>query len=182
MRAPALAITSGMRKAPPISTSSPRETITSRSRASAAMVSSTAAALLLTTVAASAPVMVHSSSSTSESRSPRLPVARSYSRLLGDVITASSRCSAASASNARPRLVWMTVPVRFSTAFMRGARRDWMRAASAPPSASGCTSAAASLPATAFARRPSSSPRASFTTSVWPCSASNAPGTARRSN
>ena len=30
MTAPALAITSGMRKAPPISTSSPRETITSR--------------------------------------------------------------------------------------------------------------------------------------------------------
>ena len=49
-------MTSGTRKPPPISTSSPRETITSRPAASAASVSSVAAALLLTTTAASAPV------------------------------------------------------------------------------------------------------------------------------
>ena len=56
MRAPERARTSGMRKPSPISTSSPRETTTSRPSASAASASSTAAALLLTTSAASAPV------------------------------------------------------------------------------------------------------------------------------
>ena len=102
-----------MRNAPPISTSSPRETITSLPPARrAAIVSSTAAALLLTTVAACAPVSVVSSSSTTPSRSPRPPEARSYSRLLGPAIIASRCCSAGSASSARPRLVWITVPVR----------------------------------------------------------------------
>ena len=47
---------SGMRKAPPISISSPRETIASRPRARVLTASRTAAALLLTTVASSAPV------------------------------------------------------------------------------------------------------------------------------
>ena len=46
---------SGTRKPPPISTSSPRDTMTSRPRASAASASSTAAALLFTTIPASAP-------------------------------------------------------------------------------------------------------------------------------
>ena len=53
---PARAMMSGMRKAPPISISSPRETMASRPSASVLSVSSTAAALLLTTVASSAPV------------------------------------------------------------------------------------------------------------------------------
>ena len=47
---------SGMRKAPPISISSPRETITCFPNARVFRASSTAAALLLTTVALSAPV------------------------------------------------------------------------------------------------------------------------------
>ncbi len=47
---------SGMRKAPPISISSPRETITSLPSARVFKPSNTAAALLFTTVAASAPV------------------------------------------------------------------------------------------------------------------------------
>ncbi len=46
---------SGTRNPPPISTSSPRETTTDRSRASAPSARSTAAALLLTTTPASAP-------------------------------------------------------------------------------------------------------------------------------
>ena len=101
--------------------------MTSLPRAMAAMVSSTAAALLLTTVAASAPVSVHSNSSTMLSRSPRPPVARSYSRLLGPAIMASRCCSAASASSARPRLVWITVPVRLSTRRKAGASRACTR-------------------------------------------------------
>src|SRR3546814_9283078 len=74
---------SGMRKAPPISTNSPRDTTTSRRLAKPLSISKTAAALLLTTVAASAPVSSHNKSSTRSSRSPRRPVARSNSRLAG---------------------------------------------------------------------------------------------------
>ncbi len=54
--------------------------------------SKTAAALLFTTVAASAPVSAQSSSSTSVSRSPRMPSSRSYSRLTGE----RAACSTAS--------------------------------------------------------------------------------------
>ena len=54
--APARLMISGMRKAPPISINSPRDTIASRPLASVLSTSSTAAALLLTTVASSAPV------------------------------------------------------------------------------------------------------------------------------
>ena len=50
-----------MRKPPPISTSSPREMITSRPVASADSVTSIAAALLLTTAASTAPVSQRSS-------------------------------------------------------------------------------------------------------------------------
>ena len=57
---PARAMISGMRKAPPISMSSPRDTTASRPLASVLRHSSTAAALLLTTVASSAPVNAHS--------------------------------------------------------------------------------------------------------------------------
>ena len=80
---PALAMISGIRNEPPISINSPRDTGTSLRRASADNTNKTAAALLLTTVAASAPVSSQISSSTWESRSPRRPLARSYSRLLG---------------------------------------------------------------------------------------------------
>jgi hypothetical protein len=72
---------SGTRKAPPISTSSPRETTTSRSPANAASASTAAAALLFTTTAASAPVSSRSKSATCAWRVPRSPVVRSSSRL-----------------------------------------------------------------------------------------------------
>ena len=166
-------MTSGMRKAPPISTSSPRETITSLPRASAASVSSTAAALLLTTVAASAPVSVVSRSSTRLSRSPRPPVARSYSRLFGPDIIASRCWSASSASSERPRLVWMTVPVRLSTRRMRGARRRPTRASSAASIAAGDASASGRSPRRQRSRSASISCLASPATRVCPCSATH---------
>jgi hypothetical protein len=56
IRVPDCAITSGTRKSPPISTSSPRETMVSPPRASAVRTSSAPAAQLLTTSASSAPV------------------------------------------------------------------------------------------------------------------------------
>ena len=62
-----------MRKPSPISTSSPRETITSPSRLVAARASSTAAALLLTTRASAAPVRAHSTSRTWRWRVARSP-------------------------------------------------------------------------------------------------------------
>ncbi len=62
-----------MRKPSPISTSSPRETITSPSRLVAASASSTAAALLLTTSASAAPVRAHSTSRTWRWRVARSP-------------------------------------------------------------------------------------------------------------
>lgn len=163
-----------MRKAPPISTSSPRETITSLPRAIAAMVSSTAAALLFTTVAACAPVSVHSSSSTRLSRSPRPPLSRLYSRLFGLAIMASRCCNALSASSARPRLVWITVPVRLMTARMREARRSATRACTACATRSGAMSAASSAPLRPRSRNPSTTVRASPATSVWPCSSISA--------
>src|SRR6516165_30406 len=71
--APDWRMTSGTRKPPPISTSSPREMITSRPSASAARSRSVAAALLLTTTAASAPVTRAISVSACTSRRPREP-------------------------------------------------------------------------------------------------------------
>ena len=62
--APLRSMMSGMRNSPPISISSPRETMTSRPWASVSRASSTAAALLLTTSASSAPVSRRSSAST----------------------------------------------------------------------------------------------------------------------
>ena len=80
-RAPLRAITSGTRKEPPISTSSPREMATPMPGVRADSMSSTAAALLFTAKAPSAPVSSLSSSSTRPVRLPRLPADRSYSRL-----------------------------------------------------------------------------------------------------
>ena len=79
IRAPEWARTSGIRKPSPISTSSPRETTTSRPAASAASASKTAAALLFTTSAASAPVRRRSASATWSWRDPRVPDDRSSS-------------------------------------------------------------------------------------------------------
>ena len=106
---------SGMRKAPPISISSPRETMASRPFASVLSTISTAAALLLTTVASSAPVSSHSSARKWSSRSPRLPLARSNSSDTALRIAATAASTASSAISARPRLVCSTVPVRLNT-------------------------------------------------------------------
>jgi len=77
-------MTSGIRKEPPISTSSPRETGTSLSRASALRLNKTAAALLFTTVAASAPAIANINASIWASLLPRLPAAAAMiSSLLG---------------------------------------------------------------------------------------------------
>ena len=69
-----------MRKPPPISTASLRETMTSRPAATVARASKTAAALLLTTRAASAPVSCVKSASAWTRRELRSPAGRSYSR------------------------------------------------------------------------------------------------------
>ena len=72
---------SGMRKDPPISTSSPREVMTSPPLPMALRMRSTAAALLLTTMAASAPVTSARRLSTWLCLEPRLPLSTSYSRV-----------------------------------------------------------------------------------------------------
>ena len=73
---------SGTRKEPPISTSSPRETMSCLFFAMVPSTSMTAAALLLTTKAASAPVRRQIRSSTWLYRLPRHPFSQSYSRVL----------------------------------------------------------------------------------------------------
>ena len=75
--APLCLRTSGIRKPPPISTASPRDTMTRLPAAAAASPSMTADALLLTTNAASAPVAWQISSATRACRDPREPVSRS---------------------------------------------------------------------------------------------------------
>ena len=81
MRAPDMAMMSGMRNDPPISMSSPRLTTTSRPRANSARTIITAAALLFTTAASSAPVMAQMSSRTWSWREPRTPSSTSNSRV-----------------------------------------------------------------------------------------------------
>ena len=72
---------SGMRNPPPISTNCPRDTTTSRPAATARSTTTVAAAQLFTAVAAAAPVMARMPSRTASCRDPRVPVARSSSRL-----------------------------------------------------------------------------------------------------
>src|SRR5512141_850347 len=106
---------SGIRKDPPISTSSPRLTITSRSRAWPARQSRTAAALLLTTWAHSAPVRARNIPSTCERRDDRSPAARSNSRFEYPRAVSRTAASASSGNGARPRLVWTTIPAALIT-------------------------------------------------------------------
>src|SRR5256885_1925462 len=70
--------TSGTRNPPPISTSCPREMMTSRPMATVLSARSTAAALLLVTSAASAPVNSRNRVATWVWREPRSPVSKSY--------------------------------------------------------------------------------------------------------
>src|SRR6202451_111004 len=155
-----------MRKAPPISTSSPRDTTTSRRFDKVLSISNTAAALLFTTVAASAPVNSRSSGSTTSSRSPRPPVLRSYSRLTGAVRARSPDSCNAAGSSARPKLVCSTVPVRLNTT------RKRERAASCKPASTlraivrGLSASRSSSPRSACWRSAVSASRNAAVTSV----------------
>ena len=91
------------------------KTSTSRPSARAARASSTAAALLLTTSDASAPVTPWSSFARWTCREPRVPASRSYSRFEYPPPTSTTRSSAARASGARPRFVWISTPVALRT-------------------------------------------------------------------
>ena len=73
------AMMSGMRNDPPISTSSPRDTMASRPAANSESTIMTAAALLLTARAASAPVSAQTSCSQCAWRLPRSMASTSYS-------------------------------------------------------------------------------------------------------
>ena len=129
-RHPAASMISGSRNSPPISISSPRETSTSRPRASPSRARSSAPAALFTTSAASAPVASRSSASAAAPRRPRVPAARSYSTAAYPAASATAALAAAD-SGARPRFVWSTTPVAFTTARVRAAGD---RPAPRPPS------------------------------------------------
>ena len=152
-----------MRKEPPISTSSPRDTTTSRPSARVLSASSTAAALLLTTAAAAAPVRAQRCSSTGASRSPRCPEARSISRLHALRAASHTAATASSASRARPRLVCRTTPVAFTTWRRRGdaTALNHLRA----PFTTAASLGAAPAPARTAVRQSSSAARSAASTS-----------------
>ena len=114
-RAPLLARMSGIRNEPPISINSPREMSTSRPSAWVERASTSAPAALFTTNASSAPVRRRSLSRPCVERCPRVPVERSYSRLVYPAAAAIAASIAARASGARPRFVCRTTPVALST-------------------------------------------------------------------
>src|SRR6185503_12189749 len=147
--APPLRRTSGMRKEPPISTSSLRLTRTSRPSAKVLTARRTAAALLLTTTAASAPTSARRRVSACTSRWPRSPPARSNSRFEYEVAMRAT-CSAASGGRReRPRFVWTTTPVALITGTREAARARSRRAASRAGSSAATDSTAARSPARA---------------------------------
>ena len=104
-----------MRNFPPISTSSPRDTITSPDLASVLRHKRTAAALLFTTRAASAPVRRQSKDSKCAFLSPLSPRCRSYSRLEYSAAITASLSACSRLSGARPRFVCKIVPVPLIT-------------------------------------------------------------------
>ena len=142
MRAPERARTSGIRNPSPISTSSPRDTTTSRPSPSAATARRTAAALLLTTSAASAPVARRSASLTCAWRDPRAPDSRSSSRFEYERPTSSTRARADGARGARPRFVWTITPVALSTRRREGVDRRSSSARVVPTTSPGSSPAA----------------------------------------
>ena len=111
---------SGMRNDPPISISSPRETITSPPSARVLRARKTAAALLFTTRERSAPSNRVSKRSVCWSRWPRSPFARSYSRLEYCPEISAMWRTASAASGARPRLVCRMTPVALMTGRREG--------------------------------------------------------------
>ena len=164
--APARTMMSGMRKAPPISISSPRETTASLPLAKVLRTSRTAAALLLTTVASSAPLSSHSRPRIRESRSPRRPLSRSNSSASACRIAIMAAATASSARMARPRLVCRTVPVRLNTARTLG--RDSASSFSTARAAMSCAPALATCPARNALRSLSRLSRTTATTEGCP--------------
>ena len=112
---PARVMSSGRRKLPPISTSSPRDTGTFRPRASVLRTSINAAAQLFTMVAASQSRRLQIRVSTIKSLSPRDPFSRSYSRLIGFVASSLIESHISSLNVARPKFVCTMVPVKLNT-------------------------------------------------------------------
>ena len=125
--APLWRSTSGILNPPPISTASPRETITSLPAATAASPSMSADALLFTTSAASAPVAWQTRSEMRACLDPRFPSLRSSSRLLYPDAAMATAFRLSSLSGARPRFVCSTTPVALTT--RRGPRRPARRRA-----------------------------------------------------
>ena len=122
--APLTAITSGMRKLPPISTNCPRETITSLPAATARSAITVAAAQLFTAVALSAPVIAFNPAHVPLTARPRrLPVAKSSSREFQVPARGFIRgaCGVFVEAGARPRLVCSTTPVALMTVRKAGA-------------------------------------------------------------
>ena len=159
---------SGSRNEPPISISSPRDTIVSLPSASAFSASTSAPALLLTASAASAPVSRSSQPEMWSSRSPRRPVSTSYSRVEGSRIAAAAAAIAASGNGARPRLVCSTVPVRLNTRRCDGR----ISRASAPALSATMSTTPAPL---AAARRAANAALTASSTSARPYRAIRAP-------
>ncbi len=154
---------SGTRKPPPISTSSPRDTITSRPRASAPRASSTAAALLLTTMPASAPHAWARSVPACSWRDPRAPASRRYSRFEYPVATSAAAASEPGSMGARPRLVCTITPVAFTTRCRRPSRSRSTRPCASATTRSSVTSA----PPEAASRAASTAVRAHSTSNGW---------------
>src|SRR6266404_392710 len=110
---------SGTRNDPPISTNSPRDTMASPPAANSCSTRKTAAALLFTTTAGT-PNSRWRSAEACASRLPRVPVPRSYSRLVYDDAASATACAAAADIGARPRLVCRTTPVALITGLKVG--------------------------------------------------------------
>ena len=113
--APLCSITSGTRNPPPISTASPRETITSLPSAKADNPRSNAEALLFTTKEASAPVISLSKDCRCDCLEPLLPLDRSNSRSEYPALAANAASIALSLRGDLPRLVWIITPVALIT-------------------------------------------------------------------
>ena len=170
-RTPPARMMSGSRNEPPISTSCPRETSTSRPGASAISSRSTAPALLLTAKAASAPVSRVSRAATWVSRVPRAPSSKSYSRLLYERATCATWSTAASEREARPRLVCSITPVRLSTGRSPGRCQPASRAPAAAARASALKAPSTGPPARISCRVVSTAARMASTTCDRACAA-----------
>ena len=104
-------MTSGIRKLPPISTSSPRDTTASLPADKAAKASIVAPALLFTTADASPPNNCSSFFSTASTRLDRFPVSKLSSTLEYPCPASAIASTACWASGARPNPVWRMMPV-----------------------------------------------------------------------